>query len=158
MMKEFDSDFHLVEDCGGGSFLDLRPEAEFYASGRQVLEVVLRHGGYKRIWMPNYFCYEVVGFVKKLGVEVVFYPDSPLRVDDDKVVGRLEFRNGDVLLRVNDLGLRSLRDSANIPVPVIEDHSHDLRGEMGKGEQCRLVCRFFAQDVATARGRGFMVA
>ena len=129
-MKEFGSDFHLVEDCGGGrSFLDLCPKAELYANGRQALEVVLRSGGYKRVWMPDYFCYEVAGHVEGLGVDVVFYPDCPLRTDDDEVVGNLEFREGDILLRVNYFGWRGWRDSARIPVPVIEDHSHDLLGE-----------------------------
>ena len=134
-MKEFGSDFHLVEGVfqGGESLLGFYPKAVLFANGRHALETVLRQGRYARIWLPDYFCYEVVGHVRRMGVEVAFYPDCPLESDDDRIIRGLPFRRGDVLLRVNYFGWRGRRDSAGIPVPVIEDHSHDLLGEWANG-------------------------
>lgn len=76
--------------------------------------------------MPDYFCYEVIETIKEqTGIEVVFYADNPLK---EGKVEKLPFKDGDVLLRMNYFGLRDVRRNTDIPVPVIEDHSHDPFG------------------------------
>jgi hypothetical protein len=76
--------------------------------------------------MPDYFCYDVIETIKEqTGIEVALYTDNPL------VEGKVEslpFAEGDVLLRMNYFGMRNIRRNNNIPVPVIEDHSHDPFG------------------------------
>lgn len=130
-MTEFGSDFHYiptVEDRVESNLFDLFPKASYYASGRQAIYSILKFGTWKRVWMPEYFCHHTISFLQKAGVEILFYHDSPL--SDDRVeIGKIPFKKGDVLFRMNFFGLRGFRDNAQIAVPVIEDHSHDLLGE-----------------------------
>ena len=127
-MKEFGSDFHYIEtfNSGRAHLTDVFRGAVLLADGRQCIVVLIRHYGWRRIWMPDYFCYEVIETIKEqTGVDVVLYEDSPLCEGD---VEKLPFEEGDVLLRMNYFGMRDLRSNKNIPVPVIEDHSHDPFG------------------------------
>ena len=127
-MKEFGSDFHLIESFNSGRahLTDVFRGAVLLADGRQCVVALIRQYGWRRIWMPDYFCYSVIDTIKKqTGVEVAFYEDNPLSECD---VQRLPFEEGDVLLRMNYFGIRNLRSNKDIPVPVIEDHSHDLFG------------------------------
>ena len=127
-MKEFGSDFHYVDSYNSGRahLTDVFRGAVLMADGRQCLVALLCQYGWKRLWMPEYFCYEVVESVKKLtGIEVVFYQDNPLCEGD---VLNLPYMEGDVLLRMNFFGMREHRSNHDIPVPVIEDHTHDLFG------------------------------
>ena len=125
---EFGSDFHYIQDYRDDSaFFRHYSEARFYASGRHALEALYKQQQWKRIWVPDYFCYEVVTYLLSNGLNVVFYSDNPLmdRIGYDD----LAFQKGDVLLRVNYFGLRAKRKNTNIPVPVVEDHTHDLVGQ-----------------------------
>ena len=56
---------------------------------------------------------------------MVFYEDNPLH---EAKVEDLPFEEGDVLLRMNYFGMRDKRSNKDIPVSVIEDHSHDPFG------------------------------
>ena len=131
---EFGSDFHRCEadfiDAIAASqqisLMDLYPESRLYASGRHAIESVIRQEGWKRIWIPAYFCYEVIDAIAETGIKIMLYDDSPTNQYDDDTVHSLSFQDGDVLLRMNYFGIRSKRDNENIPVPIIEDHSHDL--------------------------------
>ena len=128
-MKEFGSDFHCIEHFFSqrASLGRLYPEAQYLANGRQCIELLILENHWERIWMPAYFCYEVIESIKKTGIEIVFYDDYPL-ADDKGIVSQIEFKEGDVLFRVNFFGLRDFRSNKHIPVPVIEDHTHDLLG------------------------------
>lgn len=127
-MKEFGSDFHYIPVS---DFLREKNTQEapyqFYANGRQAIQALIAHQQWKRIWIPEYFCYDVVYSIRSTGIEVVFYPDAP-GVDDVAVIESLHFEENDVLLRMNYFGMRSFRDNSKIAVPVIEDHSHDFTG------------------------------
>jgi hypothetical protein len=70
----------------------------------------------------------VLASLEREGVKLRFYPDYPLANDRDILRG-IHFEKGDALLRVNYFGLRSWRTNQGVPVPVIEDHTHDLIGE-----------------------------
>lgn len=126
-MKEFGSDFHYIEHFFSqrASLARIYPSARYLANGRQCMELLIRDNQWKRIWIPAYFCYEVIESIKKTGIEIVYYNDYPLAYDKE-IITRLAFEEGDVLFRVNFFGMREFRTNKYIPVPVIEDHTHDL--------------------------------
>lgn len=126
-MKEYGSDFHRCDHDfrGVSNFIDVMGCTRMYACGRHAIDAIVKHGGWKRIWMPAYFCYEVMGHLMEQ-FEVVLYDDSPLKTNDDEVVRQLPYEEGDVLLRTDYFGLRKWRTNVGIGVPVIEDHTHGL--------------------------------
>ena len=127
-MKEFGSDFHYIDTytSGRAHLTDVYRGATLLADGRQCIVALIRQYGWKQIWMPDYFCYEVIDTIKEqTGIKVKFYEDSPLH---EGQVENLPFKEGDVLLRMNFFGLREQRDNRKITCPVIEDHTHDPFG------------------------------
>ena len=127
-MIEFGSDFHYIDSYNSGRahLTDVFRGATLLADGRQCIVALIRQYGWKRIWMPDYFCYEVIETIKlQTGITVMFYEDTPLQ---EGQVDNLPFKEGDVLLRMNFFGIRDKRSNANIPCPVIEDHTHDPFG------------------------------
>lgn len=127
-MKEFGSDYHYIDYCNSGRahLTDVFRGSALLADGRQCIILLIRQYGWRRIWMPDYFCYEVIETIKEqTGVETLTYADSPL---NEGKVENLPYKDGDVLLRMNFFGMREHRSNKNIPVPVIEDHSHDPFG------------------------------
>lgn len=127
-MIEFGSDFHKI-DSFDGSGLELGQRYELLACGRQALLSLIAEQGWKRMWVPTYFCHEVILYLqRKSNIEIEFYNDYP-GSDDVVSINDIPFADTDVLLRMNYFGLRSWRDNAQIPIPVIEDHSHDLVGD-----------------------------
>lgn len=127
-MEEFGSDFHFINAFrGSDAFSRHFAKARFYASGRQALVALYRYKYWKRIWMPDYFCYEVIGGLLKSGMNIVFYQDNPWVIKED--FSDLDFQEGDALMRVNYYGVKAKRSSKAIPVPVVEDHTHDLTGD-----------------------------
>lgn len=128
-MLEFGSDFHVLDGYMSqrAHLDDIYPDAHFVANGRMCIFTLIKQYGWKRIWMPEYFCYEVIDSLKRTGIEVMLYKDYPGN-DDETVIRQLPFLDGDVLLRMNYFGMRDLRKEDSIPVPVIEDHTHDLLG------------------------------
>ena len=127
-MREFGSDFHFIDSYNSGRahLTNVFSGATLLADGRQCIVVLIRQYGWKRIWMPDYFCYEVIDTIKEqTGIKVMFYEDTPLREGQAE---DLPFKEGDVLLRMNFFGLRDKRSNKNIPCPVIEDHTHDPFG------------------------------
>ena len=127
-MNEFGSDFHYIDTytSGRAHLTDVYRGATLLADGRQCIVALIRQYGWKGIWMPDYFCYEVIDTIKwQTGIKVKFYEDSPLHKGQ---VDNLPFMEGDVLLRMNFFGLREQRDNKRITCPVIEDHTHDPFG------------------------------
>lgn len=127
-MKEYGSDFHRCDHDfrGTSNYFDVIGCTRLFACGRHAIDVIVKQEGWKRIWTPAYFCYNVIGHIRGTGIEVMLYDDSPLRMNDDEVVRRLPYKEGDVLLRTQYFGLRGWRSNEGISVPVIEDHTHDL--------------------------------
>lgn len=129
-MREFGSDFHCIDayQSQRAHLTDVYPGASYYADGRQCLVTLVLQNGWGRIWMPEYFCYEVIESLRQMtGIEIAYYQDFPTN-NAQGIVATLPYRDGDVLLRTNYLGIRDFRCEADIPVPVIEDHTHDLMG------------------------------
>lgn len=96
------------------------------SSGRDALRMALALGvrdfGWRRLWVPDYFCQEVVAALIQTGLELRSYPDHPLRCAPDLP----DARSGDVILVMNYFGIREgatpLRREG---IGLIEDHSHD---------------------------------
>ena len=131
-MKEFGSDFHYIDGFKGkgNALQDFFPKANYYADGRQALIDLYRSQGWQRLWVPEYFCYDVIASLKEAGLDLRFYVDYPGNNDNlnDNENLNLNFRQGDALLRVNYFGMRSYRSPEKLMVPVVEDHTHDLIG------------------------------
>ena len=128
-MKEFGSDFHYVNPKGGSNTLrDFFPSANYYADGRQALIDLYRSQGWQRLWVPEYFCYDVIESLKEAGLELVFYTDYPGNDDNANDNLNVNFRAGDAILRVNYFGTRGYRSPEKLNIPVVEDHTHDLIG------------------------------
>lgn len=128
-MNEFGSDFHYIGGFQGtGSTLgDFYPLANYYADGRQALIHLYRSQGWQRLWVPEYFCYEVIESLKQAGLNLMFYTDWP--GNDDANLNKV-VRPSDAVLRVNYFGTRSYRSPEKLSVAaVIEDHTHDLIGD-----------------------------
>lgn len=127
-MIEFGSDYHHIDNYTGSTHLtDLFQDTTLLADGRQCIVVLIRQYGWKRVWMPDYYCYEVINSIRRqTGVDVAFYEDNPLHEGD---VCKLPYAQGDVLLRMNYYGLRGWWRNKGITCPVIEDHSHDPSGD-----------------------------
>lgn len=135
-MLEFGSDFHYIKSCcsSGRVLSDYYPIANYYADGRQSLIHLYKSYGWERIWLPEYYCYDVIKSLKDAGLNVVFYTDYPNNNEDSYTLNSIQekglFRPTDAILRVNYFGLRSHRSSDGFSVAaVIEDHTHDLIGD-----------------------------
>lgn len=126
-MKEIGSDFHYINSFNMPGSKELLSEANYYANGRQALIALILANKWRRIWVPDYFCYQIVESIKKTGIVVLFYPDTPTS-NDSEHISSIRFQKDDVLLRMNFFGIRQFRCNNHISVPVVEDHSHDLIG------------------------------
>lgn len=127
-MLEFGSDFHSFDNYFSkrAHLTNIYPNAIYLANGRLCLIALIKQNSWQRVWLPEYFCREVAESVASFtGIEMKFYKDYPSN-DDRGMVMTLPYREGDVLLRVNFFGMRDFRSEVDIPIPVIEDHTHDL--------------------------------
>lgn len=101
--------------------------ARWYGSGRDALRALVGHGrslGWRRVWLPSYFCQEVVAAVAGEATETCLYADRP-GASPELPAG---LGAGDALLTVNYFGLRATSPLTRLrerSVVVIEDHTHD---------------------------------
>lgn len=125
---EFGSDYHRINNYPFGSSPHfLTGKFRLYTNGRQALEAILLKEHITRIWVPSYYCHESLAGVKQLGVDIEFYPCTPL-CNADKVTNHLPFKHGDALLRMNYFGLQCKPKTTDQRCLLIEDHSHSLSG------------------------------
>lgn len=95
-------------------------------SGRDALRLVLGTGiarhGWRRLWVPEYFCQHVVAALCRPDLELLPYPDHPLLAEPRPPAAA----PGDAVLVMNYFGLRDGFPRPPGPgVQIIEDHSHD---------------------------------
>ncbi|MCK4783073.1 MAG: hypothetical protein KAV87_04930 [Desulfobacteraceae bacterium] len=102
----------------------------FWGSGRDAFRALLLHGraarSWRRLWIPSYFCQEVVLSLMSTGIEVAVYPDNPVEYTNG--IDKIEVRPGHVILIVNFFGLRVKKQRPQYEcqhVEIIEDHTHD---------------------------------
>ena len=135
-MIEFGSDFHYISvfQGTGNTLGDFYPHANYYADGRLALIHLYHSQVWQRLWVPEYFCYEVIESLKQAGLNLMFYTDYPGNRDDEQTLEAIQenglFRPTDAVLRVNYFGTRVFRTAERLSVAaVVEDHTHDLIGD-----------------------------
>lgn len=148
-MREFGSDFHRIEYPVGTGL----PYRIFnhYVSGRQPLLDIVQTLGYRRIWVPGYYCGESLDTLKRLNVEIRRYCCLPTD-NPDLAVRTLPFFPDDLLLRVNYFGIHGFHDSSNYCCDVIEDHTHNLIGEWALNSNARWCFASIRKTLPTADG------
>lgn len=125
---ESGSEFHWMQLAHGPSKPYYLTESILYSCGRSALAGILQYGrevlGWKRLWIPSYYCPEVVETIFATGISAKFYFDSPA----DRVIVPRDVLPGDAILIVNFFGVKireEYEEFFRLGIPVIEDHSHD---------------------------------
>lgn len=126
---EYGSEFDWPRWSERPSGAILPEPAALFASGRDAIAALMHQGrqrfGWRRWFLPSYFCPEVAAAVRAAGIETVVYDDSPCR--PAPVPPNEPFRRGDVFFLVNYFGLRT-QMAADLdlgPAVLVEDHTHD---------------------------------
>jgi len=127
---ESGSDFHWYND-----FDKENATNSFYnnnillGTGRYALRLIIEWGrikyNWRRIWIPSYFCPDVIESVLLTGIDTEFYYDDPIYGCN---IYEAKYINGDVILVNNLFGYRSQPNYDSLPrsnIQIIEDHSHD---------------------------------
>ena len=68
-MREFGSDFHRLDGFVGTPLDIERLNPVTFADGRLALIGLIQYKGWKRLWIPEYFCYEVVNSISHTGID-----------------------------------------------------------------------------------------
>lgn len=129
MVREIGSDFEMYEgenppECR------LFTQATLLASGRQAIYNAVMMASAKRLWIPAYFCYEVIDTLRSYGLEIAYYDDHPLaKVGESPVL--MQLNPDEALLQVNYFGLRASNVRPNTVAVVIEDQTHNLTASGG---------------------------
>jgi len=102
-MREFGSDFHDLRN------LDLNKcncqikyrNQELFSDGRQGIIAIINQEKWNTLWVPEYFCYEVLTSIReKTNVELKTYLDNPLNSKDQELLLNLPYGENDAVLRV----------------------------------------------------------
>lgn len=111
--------------------------ARLVGSGRDALALLVEYGrairGWRRLWVPSYYCPEVISNVLSTGIQCALYSDAPGEDNATELPGP---RPGDVLLRVAYFGLGlgpTCRRILPPEIEVIEDHTHDPWSQCSRG-------------------------
>src|SRR5687767_5128857 len=132
--KEYGSDFHL---CLEDEFLQSREEYmfsdskifSFFFSGRSAIYSLLEFGiknfGWKNVYFPAYYCHEVVHFISKLPIEIIYYAFNPFLDTYEKEI-HVEDRRENVVISVSFFGLCKLNLNSYKRIVVIEDVTHNI--------------------------------
>lgn len=132
MVREIGSDFEMYDGENQAAECRLFTHATLLASGRQAIYNAVMMASAKRLWIPAYFCYEVIDTLRSYGLEIAYYDDHPLAGVGENAI--LEELNPDeALLQVNYFGLRASNVRPNTAAVVIEDQTHNLTAS-GEGD------------------------
>lgn len=89
------------------------------ALGRLIAQGLRAHG-WRRLWVPTYYCQDVIDYLATTGITLARYPCAPCGV---AVVPKAV--PGDVLLRVNLFGWGLPPLASPFQGEVVEDYTHD---------------------------------
>lgn len=125
------SDFHwLTYQKAIPKTLPWTNECIWGGSGRDLFRLLLKHGmhthGWRRLWIPAYFCKDVTRSILTSGIDIAVYPHGP--EDTDSPLEKIDFLPYDVLLLVNFFGISKkiqYRGDQRKIIAIIEDHTHD---------------------------------
>lgn len=124
---EHGSNFHWPNLNDAQEAPALPSGARVFGSGRVALGELLDFGfdrrGWRRVWLPSYYCEDVVASLRGKRIAIARYPCGPL---SQGLVPNP--REGDVLLRVAYFGWGLAPLVEPWGGEVIEDHTHDPFG------------------------------
>lgn len=123
-LLEYGSDFDACPYPVASSAWHVPGGHRLYLCGRMAILHLVMYRGYKRLWMPSYFCHGICRYLEANGVRLAFYPATP----ESAAIPAIPFEEGDALLRMNFFGRFGFMERPPVPVDVVEDHSHDLDG------------------------------
>jgi len=135
---EHGSEFHWISDWPTTTLsMPWDGKHLLFGFGRHAFQSLLIFGSatrnWRRLWVPSYFCQEVVASFLSTNLELTLYPDCP--GDARPNLDEIKFRPGDVLLLVNFFGLRSKpikNETYHSDIEVIENHTHDPWSEWAR--------------------------
>jgi len=129
--KEWGSDFYYLS--GAEYKLQIGSESSdtkfdyLYFSGRAAFRAIILNGlqqfGWKKIYVPSYYCHEVYGFVADLDIDLEFYSANPFL---NEVPNTIKDEKEMVILLVNYFGLGSPNYGHLKNIFTIEDVTHNL--------------------------------
>jgi hypothetical protein len=132
------SEFHWIEENGINQNDVFDFSYSLFGSGRDAIVSLLHWGvpknNWERIFVPFYFCPDVILAIKKIKLEIIFYFDSPID-NDNSSLENINFKRNDLLLRVNYFGVRKPRSNKWLKekgVIIIEDHTYDPWSQWAK--------------------------
>lgn len=132
MSKEFGSDFHICNpeftlSTNQKSFFN-DEDYSFFISGRSALYALLKQGvkefGWKKAYVPSYYCQDVIENFTELGVEVITFDFNPQNRLLD--VGFFEDERKNVFINVNYFGIVTPNITLFKNMIIIDDLTHDL--------------------------------
>lgn len=116
---EHGSDPHWIEPTGRATY-PWTDRGVLYGNGRFALNAVLEITQVRRLWVPAFFCPEVITAIPNKQLEILTYKDRPGTPLPD-----LPVRETDALIVQNLWGLRAGPPVVPSGCVVIEDHTHD---------------------------------
>jgi len=128
---EIGGEFHL-QDFPRQGLSPWPVRRSFFASGRAALTALCRRWieahSQARLLVPEYFCSEVLCYLRTRGIPVAFYTDNPQRSGPE--LERLPVSSCDMVMAVNYFGVRSSDGwsawrNGNPGIALIENHTHD---------------------------------
>lgn len=127
---EIGSDFHWI-GYPWGPYLDWPHPSIWFATGRDALLALWdykKKGLAATVWVPDYFCPEVLAYWIKNKINIRPYFDNPLMPHPDW--NTINCAPKDIVLAVNFFGLRDWKPwvhwkKKNDKVILVEDHTHD---------------------------------
>ena len=94
-MNEYGSDFQSITSSDFTSKSTTQFDStQLYADGRHAIQALIAYKQWNRIWLPVYFCYDVVEAIESTGIKLMFYPDTP-GIDDIAIIEELRFEKND---------------------------------------------------------------
>jgi hypothetical protein len=128
--SEYGSDFHFIEskEEATSSFQNIYPHAKLYFSGRVALFQLIKHGiekyGWRKVYLPNYYCHEVSRFITQLPIVLSYYDDGPYSDGNSNFLDIDQ--SGNAIVKVNYFGVGYSSQHYPLHAILIEDHTHDL--------------------------------
>jgi hypothetical protein len=127
---EYGSDFHFVDlkEEAAASIGNIYPDHQLHFSGRSALFNLVEWGtkkyGWKKLFLPHYYCHEVTQFLGRLPVAISFYDDGPYNLVEQEM-SEID-KAGNVCVKVNYFGFTNTPSFLPARAILIEDHTHDL--------------------------------
>lgn len=130
--KEFGSEFHFCDK----DFILKKQEKVFFddksfsyfLSGRSSLYALLKQGikelGWKKVYVPSYYCQDVIENLPELGIEVITFNFNPQKTLLD--IDFFEDDKSSVFINVNYFGIVMPNIGLFKSMTIVDDLTHDL--------------------------------